>query len=53
MKKVILTTTLTTVIATGLTGCIASQTVWKHGNCDFTNGCSSTVSEVVASEHYH
>lgn len=52
MKKIILTTALATVIATGLTGCIASQTVWKHGNCDFTNGCSATVSDVVASEDY-
>lgn len=52
MKKIILTTTLATVIATGLTGCIASQAVWNAGNCDFTNGCSSTVSDVVVSEDY-
>ena len=52
MKKVILNTALAAVMATGLSGCIASQTVWKHGNCDFTNGCSATVSDVVVSEDY-
>lgn len=52
MQKIILNSVLAAVMATGLSGCLATQAVMNYGNCRIERGCSSSKNHVLADDTY-